>query len=201
MHRWLPLAALAAAWAVPARAGFFGPAYVDAGFQHQVERDSDLQGQGYDAGFGLDLGHYFSMGAGYSSVRTEPFKTEDGATGRLEYRSLGGSLGGSLPLFSRGGISAAAGYSFSQTEGLDGFAGDPPQRAEGPTGSIGLHYALVRWVDVSVGRGYSFIGGERSWDTSIGASLLAWRGLWLDGSYWFTDHAEGWSAGLRMRFG
>ena len=201
MPKALPFAALAAFVAAPAQADLFGPAYLDAGFQHQVEQD-DLEGEGYDVGAALDLGTNFFVGASYSSVRTEPFALdEDGTTGRLEYRSVGGSFGGFLPVADWGGISAAAGYSVSRTYGLDALSEDPVEQAEGVTGSFGLHYGLVRWVDLSLGRSYSFIGGQRGWDASAGLSLLAWRGVWIDTSYWIADSIEGWTAGLRVRFG
>lgn len=192
---------LAALLAAPARAGLLGPVYLDAGYQHQLERDADLEGQGFSVGASVDLGRHFFAGAGYSSIRTEPFTTAEDVRGRLEYRSVNGSLGGFLPLAERAGLSAAGGYSYSQTHALDGFGDVLIGRAEGATGSLGLHFGLVRWVDLSLGGGYSFVGGERSADGSAGLSLHAWRDVWIDSAYWMAPGAEGWTAGLRVRLG
>jgi hypothetical protein len=203
MRRILPAVVLTFVAMPAAQASFFGPVYLDAGYQHQLElpdEPDELEGQGYDLGLSLDLGEYLFVGAGYSSVRTEPF--DDGErTGRLEYRSIAGSLGGYLPITERFGTSASVGYTFASTHGLDGFDDDPVERSEGLTGSLGLHYDLMRWVDVSVGAGYSYIGGERAWDASTGLSLLAFRGIWLDTSYWMADDMQGWTAGIRAHVG
>lgn len=196
-----PLLALTALLACPAHAGLLGPAYLDAGYQHQVEREVDLEGQGFSVGGSVSIASYFFAGVGYSSVRTEPFITTDNLAGRYEYRAISGSLGGYLPVTDRAGVSAAAGYSFSQTLGLDELADQPVENAEGMTGSLSLHYQLVRWVDMSLGGGYSFVGGVRSMDGSAGLSLHAWRDVWIDGSYWVAEGSEGWTGGLRVRFG
>lgn len=194
-------ALLAGLAAGPAEAGLLGSAYLDAGYQFQVQKETDLEGQGYSAGASIDIGNYFFASAGYSSVRTARFTTVDDNTGRLEYRSYGGSLGGFLPLAEQVGLAATAGYGLSQTLGLDGLGDAPVERADGAIGSLSLNLAIVRWVGVSVGTSYAFVDGQRSLDGSAGLSLQAFRNLWIDSSYWVAEGSEGWSAGLRARLG
>lgn len=174
---------------------------LDGGYQYQLEKDFDLPGHGYSAGASVDLGRHFYLGAGYSSVRTDPFETGDARTGRYEYRSVSGSLGGFLPLSDAVGVSASAGYSVSRTYGLEDLSEEPVEQTEGVTGSVALHLAAPPRLDFSVGYGSSFIGGERSGDGSVGVSVLTVPNVWIEGSYWVASESEGWTAGLRARFG
>lgn len=195
------LIALTALLAGPAHAGLFGPVTLDANYQHQVEKDSELEGQGYSAGASIGIGQHFFAGAGYSSVRTDAFAIAGDGVGRYEYRSISGSLGGSMPLGDRAALSASGGYSVSRTFGLDGLVAEPVEQSEGLTGSVSLHLGWTRWLDMSLGRGWSFIGGERSADSSMGLSFPVLRNVWIDSSYWIAEGARGWTAGLSMRLG
>lgn len=196
----MPRAALAAVaclcllGAAPAQAGLT----LDVGWQQEHQFDTDLVAAGYGIGMGFDMGRSFFFGASYSNVRTESFEDAlDGAEGRLDYSSLGASLGAVWPWTHWLGLTATGGYALSTTRGRDGFRGDSPARFHGPTGSLSLWFQPASRISLSAGGGYSHLGGVPGWDTSAGLGLRLWQELWLDGSYWRAESADGWMAGLR----
>lgn len=194
MRRAAALACLCLACSAPAGAGLT----LNGGWQQEREHETDLPAAGYGVGMSLDLGRYFFFGISYSSLRTEEFvDAEDGAVGRLEYRSGGPTLGAAWPWTDRLGVTLTGGYSESSTRGLGGFRQDRIDRLDGPTGSLALWYVPFSGLALNAGRGYSYVGAAPGWDTSAGLGLRLWRELWLDGGYWRGEGADGWTAGLR----
>lgn len=194
MRRTLALACLCLACTFPARAGLT----LNGGWQQEREQETNLPASGYGVGMSIDVGEYFFFGINYSSLRTDEFEdAEDGAAGRLEYRSGGPTLGAVWPWGDQFGVTLSGGYAESSTRGLDGFRNDRIDRQDGPTGSLSFWYAPTSRFAVNAGRGYSYLGAEPGWDTSAGLGLRLWRELWLDGGYWRGEGADGWNAGLR----
>lgn len=194
-HAALVAACIGLACATPAAGGALT---LNAGWQQERERATDLPASGYGLGMSIDLGEYFFLGVSYSSLRTDDFEDAvDGATGQLEYRSGGPQLGAVWPWTHQLGVTATGGYAESSVRGLGEFSGDRIERYDGPTGSLALWYAPDERVAFSAGRGYSYLGAAPGWDTSAGVGLRLWRELWLDTGYWRGEGAYGWTAGLR----
>lgn len=170
------------------------------GLQSEQERGTQLPAQGYCGSVAVDLGPYFSIGANYSDLRTDPFN-DGGTTGRLEYTAVGGELGAGIALADSVDLSATAGYSQSTTRGLDDFSRDPATRIDGPSGSLTLTYRASTNTELSLGPAYSYVGREPGWDVSAGLGLQLFKDIWLDGGYWIGETKDGWSAVLRADFG
>jgi hypothetical protein len=196
-HAVLLAAGLCLAGAAPARAALT----LSAGWQQDHEPGTDLLSSGFSGGLSVDLGSYFFLGLGGSSMLTETFEDAlDGVEGRLEYRSGSATLGVAWPWTDTLGATIAGGYSASEVRGLDGFEDDRRARFRGPTGSLTLWWQPSSILAFNAGRGYSYMAAVPGWDTSAGAGLRLWGQTWLDAGYWRGDGIEGWSAGLRSTF-
>ncbi|MGH8481185.1 MAG: hypothetical protein ACRES8_01845 [Nevskiaceae bacterium] len=183
--------------AAPARAALT----LSAGWQQDHEPETGLLSSGFGGGLGVDLGNYFFLSFGGSSMRTESFEDAvDGVEGRLEHRSGSAELGAVWPWTARLGVTATGGYAVAETRGLDGFGDDRAARFDGPTGSLTLWWQPSSILAFNVGRSYSYMAATPGWDTSAGAGLRLWGQTWLDAGYWRGDGVEGWTAGLRWTF-
>lgn len=194
MRRALAFAGLCLACTAPAQAGLA----LNGGWQYEREHETDLPAAGYGLGMGIDLGACCYVGVNYSSLRTNSFEDAiDGTEGRLEYRSGGAQLGAVWPWTDQLGLTVAGGYAESSTRGLDAFRHDRIERQDGPTGALTLWYEPTPRVALNAGRGYSYVGAEPGWDTSLGLGLRLLSELWLDSAYWRGEGADGWTVGLR----
>lgn len=196
-------AALAAASAARAEADDhrFHYGFLEVSYQHRNETDTDLPEEGFSAGGSLDLSDLFFLDADYTSLWTPTFQ-DGGAEGRLQHRTVDAALGAEVPLGKRFGVVVTGGYAWADTRGLGGFAQDPLERHEGPTGSLSLHCSLLPRVDLGAGAGYSYLSRVPGWDGFGSLTLQLSRRAWLDGGYWIgQEQTAGWSVTLRTMVG
>jgi len=165
---------------------------LDGSYESARERDTDLMARGYNAGLAFGLGKYFSIGGNYSMLRTEQFAdSASGASGRLEYKTYGGSLGFGCSLTDITDLGLSAGYVTSKTDGVDGLESRPEDKTSGPVGSLTLTHRMGEHFEMFLGPNYSYLGHKRGVDGDVGLGLEIAHGLWLQGAYWAGQTRDG----------